>query len=336
MLLGIDLGTDTIKICDKNNKIMIFEKNMIAIRDKVNVIAIGDLAYEMYEKTPVNVEAGCPMMHGAIADAKNMELLLTGLLRRCASVLPVQPIIYIAVPTDISAVDKRAYYNVLNGKVKSKKIYLVDKGIADAIGVGIPAELPASRMIVNIGADTTDISVVYEGKILLSKMLQYGGRKLDEDISTMVRRMFQLNIGMKTAEKLKNTLAYVLDGPESSMEVYGISTMSGLPKRAVIPALSVCVAIMETIDNIIANIMSTLDRIPPQFLENIKQSGIFLTGGVSEILNLPEYMRRELDVNVNLVREPIMTTLHGLMTIMNNKELDECTYTLKDLAGNTM
>ena len=30
--LGIDFGTDTIKICDKKNRITVCEKNMIAIR----------------------------------------------------------------------------------------------------------------------------------------------------------------------------------------------------------------------------------------------------------------------------------------------------------------
>lgn len=336
MLLGIDLGTDTIKICDKNNKIMIAEKNMIAIRDGLQVIGIGDDAYEMYEKTPVNVHAGCPMMHGAIADAKNMELLLVGLLRRCSSLLPVHPTIYIAVPSDISAVEKRAYYNVLSGNIKAKKICLVDKGVADAIGIGLPIDVPVGNMVVNIGADTTDISVLTGGQILLSKMLQFGGRKLDEDISTMVRRMFQLNIGMRTADKLKNALAYIIDGPAASLEVYGISTVSGLPKSAVIPSLSVSVCIMETIDNIVQNIKSTLNRIPPQFLADIRKNGIYLSGGVSGIPNLADYMRRELEVPIYLVREPVTSTLRGLLAIMNHKELEECTYSLKDLTGNTI
>ena len=49
---GIDLGSDTIKIADKKNKKVVCEKNMIAVRDKTYVIAVGQRAYEMYEKTP--------------------------------------------------------------------------------------------------------------------------------------------------------------------------------------------------------------------------------------------------------------------------------------------
>ena len=55
-ICGIDLGTDTIKIRDKHNKKFMDCKNMIAVRNQNQIIAIGDEAFEMYEKNPVNVE----------------------------------------------------------------------------------------------------------------------------------------------------------------------------------------------------------------------------------------------------------------------------------------
>ena len=125
--LGIDFGTDTIKICDKKNRIMVCEKNMIAIRDEKRVIAIGDAAYSMFEKTPVNVKAGCPMAHGVIAEAKNAEMVLAHLLKKHKHVLSGRPAIFIAVPRDISAVEKRAYYTVLIGIVPEKLFFLPKK-----------------------------------------------------------------------------------------------------------------------------------------------------------------------------------------------------------------
>ena len=49
-------------------------------------------------------------------------------------------------------------------------------------------------MLVNMGAGTTEVSVVAGGKILISKTLQIGGDQLDEDIITMCRRMFHIHI----------------------------------------------------------------------------------------------------------------------------------------------
>ena len=33
-ICGVDLGSDTIKICDKNQKKLLCEKNMIAVRNR--------------------------------------------------------------------------------------------------------------------------------------------------------------------------------------------------------------------------------------------------------------------------------------------------------------
>lgn len=335
--LGIDFGTDTIKICDRKNRITVCEKNMIAIRDENRVIAIGDAAYDMYEKTPENVTAGCPMRNGVIADAKNAETVLSYLLKKNKHFLSGQPSVYIAVPRDISAVEKRAYYNVLNGIIRARKTFLVDKGIADNIGVGVSMTSPRASMLVNVGAGTTEISVAAGGKILLSKTLQIGGQNLDEDIVTMARRMFHLNIGTKTAVLLKKRLAYVLDGPADSMTVCGISAISGLPVSAEISSMAVSMAINVTIDRIVQELQGILDRLPPQFYNDIMEAGLCLVGGTSLIPNLSEYFRRELRIPVSLVREPGLTTLCGIQMIMNSPELSEkYTYLLKDLTETTI
>ena len=48
---GIDFGTGTIKIYKKGNGIVILERNVVSTVGKENKpIAIGETAYEMYEK----------------------------------------------------------------------------------------------------------------------------------------------------------------------------------------------------------------------------------------------------------------------------------------------
>lgn len=334
--LGVDFGTDTVKICDKKNRVTVCEKNMIAIRDGGRIVAIGDAAYEMYEKTPANIKASCPMQHGVIAEAKNAETVLLHLLKKNRHFLSGQPAVYIAVPRDISAVEKRAYYNVLNNVINTRKIFLVDKGIADTVGVGVSMDSPRASMLVNIGAGTTEISIAAGGKILISKTLQIGGQSLDEDIITMVRRMFQLNIGQKTASFLKNRLAYLLEGPVDSHIVCGISTISGLPASAEVSSTAVSAAIGGTVGQITEELRGIVDRLPPQFHNDIMEGGLCLAGGTSLIPNFSDYLRRALGMPISMVREPGLTTLRGIQIIINRPELARCTYSLKDLTGNTI
>lgn len=333
---GIDLGNDTIKISDKNEKLFLCEHNMLAIRNKIHVIAVGDRAFEIFEKAPSNVYAGSPMSNGSIADGGNLEIVLTGLLKRFSTFYCNHPDILVTAPSEISEVEKRAFYKIFSAGIKAKRVALIQKGIADAIGIGMPMDMAEGNMIVNLGASTTEISVISEGKIILGRVLRMGGKKMDEDIAALVHRQFHLNIGSKTAEQLKNHLAYVQQIPDQEMRVFGIHTVSGIPKEAVIPALTVSVAIIETLEAIVDAIRLALERTPPQLLENIRKNGIYLTGGVSLLPNLADYIRKELGLPVYNVAEPAFCTVRGLVQIMNDSELRKLTFSLKEFAGNTI
>lgn len=322
---GVDLGTDTIKIRDKHGKKFMDSKNMIAIRNQKEILAIGDAAYEMYEKNPVNVEVSCPMINGVIASATNMELVLSYTLKQFTSFAQTSSDICMAAPSNLTPVEQRAFFNVLSGSINASKIRLVDKGIADAVSIGLPVLSPQGHMIVNIGADTTEISVIANGNVILGQTLKVGGKKLDEDIATMVRRKFNINIGQKSAERLKNNLAFMINGPRLEQKVFGIHTLSGLPKSDMIPSLAVSVAIIDTIDYIIQNIKSIYGRTPPQVMKDIANEGIFLTGGVSMLLNLPIYIQKEVGLPIYHIQDPKNSTVRGLVEIINNKELKAIT-----------
>ncbi len=70
---GIDLGTSTVKIYDLKKDTITKEKNMIAIRNREQVIAVGNYAYEMHERTPSNIEVITPMSNGRIANVLMVE-----------------------------------------------------------------------------------------------------------------------------------------------------------------------------------------------------------------------------------------------------------------------
>ena len=47
---GVDLGTDTIKIKDRSGKKFLYDKNVVALRNDRDVIAVGNDAYEYFSK----------------------------------------------------------------------------------------------------------------------------------------------------------------------------------------------------------------------------------------------------------------------------------------------
>ncbi len=319
-MIGVDLGTDTLKLRDKSGEQFMESRNMIAMRGK-KVLAIGNDAYEIFEKNPLSVRVSRPMKGGVIASSADMDHVLTWTLRKFTTFSQKSAGICIAVPSQVTPVEQRAFYNVCNTTLSPGRVHLVDKGIADAVSIGLPVLGPEGHMIINIGADTTEISVISDGKVVIGRTLKEGGFILDEDIVTMVRRKFNINIGRKTAEQLKNNLAFMINGPRLEQRVFGIHTLSGLPKSDMIPALAVSVAVLSAIDRIVDEVRQVVDRTPPILRQDIFREGIFLTGGVSMIQNLPMYLQKEVSLPVFHIQDPKNSTIRGLVTMINQKEL---------------
>ena len=131
-IFGIDLGTNNIKIYKRADDSIFVEKNMIAIENKKNYFAYGDSAFEMYEKAPGNIVASYPVSNGVIADIKNMESLLKYFINDLSDGNLKQADFYVAVPTDVTEVEKRAFYDLIkDANIKAKKIMVVEKAVAD-------------------------------------------------------------------------------------------------------------------------------------------------------------------------------------------------------------
>lgn len=194
---------------------------------------------------------------------------------------------YFAVPLDMTAIEKRAYYQVANGHwLRKNRVYMVEAPIADAIAMGVDLENNAGSMIVNIGAQSTNFSIVTGGRIIINKKIPIGGRQMNEAVCSEVRKRYNLQIGTRTGKRLKLVMGRLADQHKQARKVVGIDSVSGLPREEVISAYVVNAGIMNCVNEIGAQMKVFLERIPPQISYHIAKEGIFLTGGAPESLIL--------------------------------------------------
>ena len=232
---GIDLGTNNIKIYSRSDDNVLVEKNMIAIENKKVLFAYGNSAFEMYEKAPGNIHISYPLSNGVIADIKNMETLVRYFITGLQKGITRPAEFYIAVPTDVTEVEKRAFYDLVkDANVKAKKIMVVEKAVADGLGLDIDVKNSQGVLVVNVGFDTTEISILSLGGIVLSRLIKTGGLKFDEAIRAAVRKEFSLIIGGKTSEMIKTSLKE-LEVEGKGAIVYGRDIVTGLPIEREIP-----------------------------------------------------------------------------------------------------
>lgn len=321
---GIDLGTSTLKIYKKGEGVILDEKNVIAIQNRKKVIAVGDTAYEMLEKAPISISVSHPVRNGVIADIANMQSLLNTTLKIVENSKNHLKggMILIAVPTDITDVEKRAFLDLIaSSNAKAKTVGIVEKPIADALGVGLDVTTASGVMLVNIGADTTEISILSLGGIVLSKLVSVGGNKFDESIKLTVKKKYNLLIGDKTAEFIKISLADAVGTEEKSVDVYGRNVVTGLPSKMNISSSMVHESLKEYLSTIVDSIKMILERTPPEISSDIIDSGIYVTGGSANIKNLDKLFSTETDLKINICEDSSNTVVRGLGVIMEQPEL---------------
>ena len=329
---GIDLGTNNIKIYSKNDDSIIIEKNMIAIENKSNVFAYGNSAFEMYEKAPVNIHISYPLCNGVIADIKNMETIIRYFISDLTKGNNKPADYYIAVPTDVTEVEKRAFYDLIKDSgVKARKIMVVEKAVADGLGMDIDVKNAQGVLMVNVGYDTTEISILSLGGIVLSKLIKVGGFKFDESIRNAVRREFSLIIGGKTSENVKIALKE-LEAENKGAIVYGRDIVTGLPVEREIPPSLVDAALEEHFYSIIDNIKVILERTPPELAADIYRHGIYLTGGASQVNHLAERIATGTGLKVNVSDRPLESVVVGLSKIIKDDNYKTIAYSIEGMS----
>ncbi len=329
---GIDLGTNNIKIYCRNDDSIMVEKNMIAIENKNTLFAYGNSAFEMYEKAPGNIHISFPLSNGVIADIKNMETLIKYFVTdlQKGNVKPAD--YYVAVPTDVTEVEKRAFYDLIrNANVKAKKIMVVEKAVADGLGLDIDVKNSQGVLVVNVGYDTTEISILSLGGIVLSRLIKVGGAKFDEAIRSAVRREFGLIIGGKTAEAVKIALNELTPDSQGAV-VYGRDIVTGLPVEREIPTKLVDECLEEHFHTIVDNVKVILERTPPELAADIYRHGIYLTGGASQVNHLAERLAVGTGLKVNLAQDPIASVALGLAKIIKEDNYKTVAYAIEGMS----
>ncbi len=319
-IFGIDLGTSNIKIYNKATDEVFVEKNMIAIENKNRLFSYGDASYEMYEKTPPEIKISYPLNNGVIADIEHMSMLVKLFIsdQMKGSLKPVD--IYIAVPKDVTEVEKRAFRDLIHDSgIKAKKIMLVNKPLADGLGMNVDVMNSQGVLVVNVGYDTTEISILSLRGIVLSKLIKVGGRKFDESIRSVIRREFGLIIGEKTAESVKISLKE-LEKEGKNAVVYGRDIVTGLPVEREIPTDVIDEALVENFDTILDSIRAILERTPPELAADIFKHGLYLSGGASQVCHLAQRLSNGVGLNVNLAENPVASVALGLSKIIKDDQ----------------
>lgn len=321
--IAIDLGTANSLVYLEGEGVVLNEPTVVAVSSEDGeVLAVGNAAKEMLGRTPEGIEASRPLRDGVIADYIITEAMLRHFLDKVAgSSRFFKPDVMVCVPAGVTSVERRA---VLDATLSAgaKTAYLIEEPLAAAIGAKIPIATPNGNMIINIGGGSTEVAVISLGGVVVHKSAKVGGNKIDEAVSTYVRRKYNLIIGERTAEDIKLALgSAVEENKTETIDVRGRNSITGLPKLVELKNSELTEAIQPVLSDILDAIKQVLEETPPELASDIIDKGIVMSGGTSLLRNMDKYLTKTLGVPCHVAENPLLCVVYGTGIALENIDL---------------
>lgn len=322
--LSMDLGTAN-TIIMHNDKIVVNEPSIVALDNRTDkMVAVGNQAKMMYEKTNKDIRVVRPLKNGVIADFDACEQMMRGLIgmvdtgRRLFS--PSLKMV-IGVPSGSTEVELRAVRDSAE-HAGGREVYMVFEPMAAAIGIGIDVLAPEGNMIVDIGGGTTEIAVISLGGLVSNNSVKVAGDDFTADIQEYMGRQHNVKVSERMAERIKiNVGAALTDLGDEAPEDYivnGPNKITALPMSIPVCYQEIAHCLDRSIAKIESAVLNALENTPPELYADILSNGIYLSGGGSMLRGINKRLADKIGIEFHVASEPLLSVAKGTGVALKN------------------
>ncbi len=320
---AIDLGNTNTLVSDAR-RILLSQPSYIVFDAETNAVkAVGDMAFNMFEKNHVELKPVKPLKGGVIADYDSASKMIKELVSRAdgsKSFLSGYDNLVAGIPYCTTEVERRALRDALD-QFNARHTYLLYEPIAAAIGLGLDIREPEGKMVIDIGGGLTEIVVISLSGIAAFQSVKAAGDMFDEAIQDHFRRHYNMAIGLRTAEQIKINVGAVTNNLEEvpePMMVKGKDLVEGLPVTRMIDHFEVVTILEKSVAAIEHGIVQTLEICPPELAADIYENGIHVTGGNAQLRGLRERFQSKIKLPVHIDDEPLLSVGKGVAKALSD------------------
>lgn len=317
--IAMDLGSVNTVVYVRDEGIVLNEPSVVALEMRngtAQTCAVGAEAKLMLGKTPDAVRTIQPIRNGVIADFDVAESMIRHFLDKVyggRSHLRRQPNVIVSIPSGATMVERRAIRQATIN-AGARNVWLIEEAMAAALGVGLSGIESTGAMVVDIGAGTTEVAILSTGGLAYSKSIRVGGDRMDDAISSGIRRRHNFMIGETTAERIKvevGTAVAPIDRRGAVTRVRGLDMMQGMPAEIEVTAAEIAAFLAELIGQVVGAVMSALEQVAPELAGDIFDQGIVMTGGGSLLPRLDQALGDETGLPVIVAENALTCVAYG-------------------------
>lgn len=318
--LGICMGSESFTVCTGAKSIA--HPARAAIRESNGrIVALGPQAEEIEGREPEGVLVVRPIQTGIVAEPRLASRLMARVLGASKHGLVSAPRVALAVPAGLSAVESQTLLSTAK-RAGAREVYLVDKGLAAAVGAGRDVMKPEGHLVVHVGAGATQVTVSSLASPVLSRGFRVAGNAMTEALQDYIRREHNLLVDFKVARQVKHELGSALEPlSEREMRIVGRELGVGKPVEKVITAGEVYRVLQPFLREIAQQARWVVGEMPPELLTDVHKNGVILSGGSAELSRFDEFLAEECRLRVSVPKDPGQAVTRGLQRLLNDSPL---------------
>lgn len=333
ILLAIDMGGSYTSIFRKDSGLVLKEPTLIGAMMTDNgyeVKVMGKEAKDIQGKTDERTVVFSPISEGVVKSIDYATILLKHFLDKVITHKNIFTKIKCLVPypTGLSEEEKNDYKTVFLN-VGINDVIFVPRLLCSAYGGGVNIFANSANMVIDIGGVSTDVGVINLGTLIDGATLCVGGKAIDAQIVRTVSSKYGVEIGLSSAQKLKEEIGSLYSNDTANMEVMGVDTRTKTPASVVVYATDVKMSVMPLLSEIGRIVETTLNILPPEISADVAKNGILITGGFSGIVGLERYLRTTLNLPIIIAEDASNACILGAGKLLAN--LNELKRVLNEL-----
>jgi rod shape-determining protein MreB len=327
----VDLGSENVRVFSHRTG-EIYSEPAVVARDRRTheARAIGREAEAMIARMPESIVEVRPVRDGAIADFEATEALLRAMVRRARNPLAFRrPRMVLSVPCELTQVESRALAQAARS-AGAREVFLLAAPMAAALGAAVPASEKGGKLVIDIGAGTTEVAVVTLSGVVHARTMRLGGARLDEAVQTWMKKKLDVVVGLGASRALKEQLGCAL--PRQDLREVCIDArerISGELRVVRIKAEELREALVTPVAALVNAVRIVLEDAPAELSADIAHNGIVLAGGGALLNGLAGLLTRELRLPVSVAKDPQTAVVAGCGLCLDRIDL------LRDLGWST-
>lgn len=310
--IGLDLGYANITLSNVTAEVYREPSVVLVDKNTRHVISVGNRA--MLSDSENSVADGMlvrPFKNGLLYSSDLTREIIRHAIKAVDATDKIRCII--ALPSDLIPKQEAEIFKMLNDAGVTE-CHSVKPAVAALIGAGYSPSI--SAISVNIGAASTEIAVLHNGNILFNVREQVGGEDFDKAVKQYIFDQGDMTVSLLIARMIKERLGAVWQGRESeSIDIEGTLSLTGNRVKMSVCTEDVVGVFEQPLKKLLETVANAVKKIPIEYVQDIFENGIILTGGGSEIYGLDTMMSKVFGVAVTKAASPMDSVAKGLARI---------------------